>query len=261
MKSILPAFALLTLLCTVASAADVGARLSTREAYVGMPITLQISIANASDYEQPTLPSIDGCDVRSVGAPSQSSQITIINGRRSESRSVTIQYAITPRREGAFTIPSFDVKADGTTAQTNAIRFVATKSVTGDLLFVEIEGGKEKVFVGQPLDLKLKVWIKPYRDAERNLTLSEADMWNMVSEQTSWGGFADRMKELGENNQRPGGEEVLRKSSYARQSVDDSEPPSGDGSDGAEHAYYLYEINATVYPKRAGKINADAGYH
>ncbi|MEZ6081428.1 MAG: hypothetical protein R3C56_38890 [Pirellulaceae bacterium] len=37
---------------------------------------------------------------------------------------------------------------------------MVTKSVTGDLLFVEIEGNKDKVFVGQPLDLTLKIWIK-----------------------------------------------------------------------------------------------------
>ncbi len=61
----------------------------------------------------------------------------------------------------------------------------------------------------------------------------------MISDSTSWGGFADRMKELAENRQRPGGQEVLH-----------------DDGNGGERAYYLYEINATVYPKRAGKIDA-----
>ncbi len=221
-------------------AGDVDVRLSSREAYVGMPVTLQVSIANASDYEQPSLPHIDGCDVRSAGAPSQSSQITIINGRRSENRSVTMQYLITPRRAGNFTIPPLTISVDGRNVTTQPLTFVATKSVTGDLLFVEIAGGKKKVFVGEPLDLTLKIWIKPYRDAERNATLSEGDMWNMISDQTSWGGFADRLRELAQNNQRPGGEEVLR-----------------DDGQGHQGSYYLYEINATVYPKRAGKIDAD----
>ncbi len=228
------------LLTGTASAGSVDARLSVREAYVGMPIVLQITIADAGDYEQPKMPEIDGCDIRSAGAPSQSSQVTIINGRRSESRSVTMQYLITPRREGTYQIPSLAIDVDGQQMTTNPLRFVATKSVTGDLLFVEIEGGKEKVFVGQPLDLTLKIWLKPYRDTKQNLTLSEADMWQMISEQTSWGGFTTRMKELAENNQRPGGREVLR-----------------DDGTGQERSYYLYEIEATVYPKRPGKIDAE----
>ncbi|MEO8269920.1 MAG: BatD family protein, partial [Aureliella sp.] len=238
--SLIASIALLALFVGSASAAQVEARLSSREAYVGMPITLQISIVDASDYQQPTMPEIDGCDVRAAGTPSQSSQITIINGRRSESRSVIMRYLITPRREGTFEIPSIAVQVDGKTTKIAAQRFVVTKSVTGDLLFVEIEGSKDKVFVGQPLDLTLKIWIKPYRDRERDLTLSESDMWNMLSEQTSWGGFAVRMKELAENRERPGGHEVLR-----------------DDGQGEQRSYYLYEIHATAYPKRPGKIDAD----
>ena len=239
-KSAILAFAAI-LLCGMAAAQgeDVDVRLSSREAYVGMPVVLQVSINNAGDYEEPTLPNIDGCDVRSAGAPAQSSQVTIINGHRSESRSVTLQYLITPRREGSFEIPSFSINVDGRNVITQPQRFVATKSVTGDLLFVEITGEKEKVFVGQPLELTLRIWLKPYRDAERGLTLSEGDMWHMISDQTSWGGFADRIQEMAQSNQRPGGKEVLR-----------------DDGQGSERSYYLYEIKATVYPKRAGQIDA-----
>ena len=129
--------ALLTLmLCgmsTPAAAADVDVRLSAREAWVGSPVVLQISLNNAADYEQPTIPDIDGCDVRSAGAAQQSSQTTIINGRRSDSRSVVMQYLITPQREGAFEIPPITIEVDGRRVTTEKLRFVATKSVTGNL--------------------------------------------------------------------------------------------------------------------------------
>ncbi|QDV85854.1 BatD family protein [Planctomycetes bacterium TBK1r] len=239
MKNFITTITLAALLTASVSAANIDARLSTREAYVGSPVTLQVTVSDATDYEQPALPAIDGCDVRSAGSPSQSSQITIINGRRRDSRSVTMQYLITPRREGTFTVPSMSLNVDGKTVTTNAMRFVATKSDTGDLMFVEIAGGKENVFVGQPIDLKLKIWIKPFRDVKTGQTLSEGEMWNMISDSTSWGGFTARMKEMAANNQRPGGQEVLR----------------DDGNSG-QRVYYLYEINATVYPKRAGKIDA-----
>lgn len=227
-------------MCAAAVAADVDVRLSAKEAWVGSPIVLQIALNNATDYELPTLPEIDGCEIRSAGAPSQSSQITIINGRQSQTRSVVLQYLITPRREGTFEIPSIGLVVDGKTITTDKQRFVATKSETGNLLFVEIEGAKKKVYVGQPLELTLRIWIRPFRDSARNITLSESNMWQMISEQTSWGSFLDRIRELAANNQHPRGEEVLR-----------------DNGQGSESSYYRYEITATVYPKRAGKIEAD----
>jgi hypothetical protein len=223
-----------------AIAAEIDARLSTKEGWVGMPVILQIAIANAGDYEPPAIPEIDGCDIRSAGAPSQSSQITIINGRQTQKRSVVMQYLITPRREGTFEVPPITINVDGKNVSTDKLRFIASKSQTGDLLFVEIDGAKDKVFVGQPLEMTLKIWIKPFQDRERNLTLSEGDMWQMISDTTSWGSFTDRTNELAANNQRPGGREILR-----------------DDGQGNERSYYLYEIVATVYPKRPGKIDAD----
>ncbi|QDV17123.1 Tetratricopeptide repeat protein [Gimesia panareensis] len=225
---------------SAASAGDVSMSVSSREAYVGSPIQMQISINNASDYEQPDLPQIDGVEVRSAGAPSQSSQVTVINGRRTESRSVVLRYLITPRRAGSFEIPALTFKVDGKNVKTESLRFVATKSETGDLLFVELAGKKDKVFVGQPLEMTLRIYIKPYRDQDHELTLSEGDMWNMISEHTTWGSFQKRIEEMANNRQRPGGKEVLRKNAQ-----------------GEERAYYMYEIDAQVYPTKAGKISGD----
>ena len=46
---------------------------------------MQLSIQNAQNYDLPATPKIDGREVREAGSPSQSSQVTIINGRRSAS--------------------------------------------------------------------------------------------------------------------------------------------------------------------------------
>ena len=220
-------------------AQEIRVQISTREAWVGSPVVLQIQIANANDYSLPESLEVDGCDVRSAGTPSQSSQITIFNGRRSESRSVTAQYLVTPKREGRFQIPAIEVEVDGKTKKTQPISFVATKSETGDLLLVEVVGKEESVFVGEPLDLKLKIWIKPFADREKRIKLDEGNMWQMIARQTSWGAFEDRLRKLAENRQRPGGKTVLRTD-----------------SDGREREYYLYELDATVYPTKPGEINA-----
>ena len=139
--SMLPAYA-------SAQSQSVRAQLSAREVWVGTPVILQLQITDAADYEAPEAPVIDGCRVETAGVPAQSSQITIINGRRSESRSITMQYLITPQRPGTFEIPPLELQINGRKERTGPLRFAAVQSETGDLLFAEIEGGKESVFVG-----------------------------------------------------------------------------------------------------------------
>ena len=224
---------------TSAHAADLQAALSSREAYVGAPIILHLEVANASSHDEPTIPEVRGLDIQSAGAPSRSTQTTIINGRRSDRTSATYAWRITPRQAGTFEIPPIDLRVDGQVRSTRPLRFVATKSETGDLLFAEITGQQEEIYVGQPLKLTLNLWIKPYHNDEFDMTLSEENMWQMISEHTNWGVFSERMTELAENRQRPGGKEVLRPDSH-----------------GDERAYYLYQIEATIYPKRPGQIEA-----
>ena len=224
---------------SVVKSQDVSVQLSTRETYVGSPVVLQIQISNANDYSLPDAFKIDGCDVL-ASDPSTSSQVMIYNGRRSESRSVSIRYLITPRRAGKFRIPELQISVDGKNTLTKSAEFVATKSETGDLLFVEIVGKKPKVYVGQPLDLTLKIWIKPYKDKATNIKLSEANMWQMISQNTSWGSFESTLQNLSNQRQRPGGKPVIR----------------DDGS-GTENEYYLFEIDTTVYPTKPGRIDAD----
>ncbi|MCO8122173.1 BatD family protein [Stieleria sp. TO1_6] len=239
-RCVLLAALLVTCCGAIASAADVAAGLSGRETYVGLPVRLQIRISNASESEPPTVPTVDGLVIEDDGVPQRSSRTSIINGHRSSSHSLIYTYRITPQREGTFTIPSFTVQADGESHSISELQLVATTSETGDLMFAEIVGNHDRIYVGQSLDLSLKIWLRPYRDKERSLVLSEGDMWNSIAEETNWGPFTDRMKELNQQNQRPGGQEVLR-----------------DDGDGNQRSYYLYEIGTTVYPQRPGKIDGD----
>ena len=118
---------------------SVRAQLSAREVWVGTPVILQLQITDAADYQAPEIPVIDGCRVEMSGSPAQSSQITIINGRRSESRSITMQYLITPQRAGTFEVPALEVQVNGRSEKTRPMRFAAVQSETGDLLFADID--------------------------------------------------------------------------------------------------------------------------
>lgn len=232
--------AIITSAGSTAGAVDVEADVSTRETYVNVPITLQIQINNAVEYEQPVMPAVDGLEIKSLGAPSRSYQITTINGRRTQRTTMAYQYSVTPVREGTFTIPPVKVVADGRVMMTKATRIIATKSETDDLLFVEVEGDKSEIYVGEALDLTLKIWVRPYRDKEYNITLNEPTMWSLISPQTKWGPFTDALEKLSDNRRRPGGEMTLR-----------------EDSEGDERAYLMFEVDATVYPDRIGEISGD----
>lgn len=221
-----------------ATAGDVRIGISAQETYVGYPVTLQIEFSNVAKHEAPELPEVDGLKIESTGAPSQSTQVFSINGRRSIIESFTYSYAITPERADEFVIPPLTVSYDGRKQLTESVRFSATKSEVGDLAFVEITGDRPSVYVGEPIQLTLKIWIKPYQNEDFRVTLSEGDMWSLISRQTDWGPFTDRMNELADNNQRPGGERVQRES-----------------DDGTTSTYYLYEIDAEIYPQHAGSID------
>ncbi len=207
------AFACLT---TKTVAAEIESDVSTRETFVGLPIVLRISINNAVEHETPVMPEVDGLEIELAGPPSRSSQTMWINGRKTHRTTVSYQFRVTPLREGTFTIPPVKVVADGVASITKVVRVVASKSETDDLMFVEIEGSQREIYVGQAVDLKLKIWVRPYRNADYQVDLDEEDMWQSLSEQTAWGPFGDRLEELSQNRRHPGANVCYAKIPQAR---------------------------------------------
>ena len=219
---------------------DVRMQISARETYVGMPVTLYLQVEDGATGDAPEFPEIDGLEIRSGGTPSRNSSITIINGRRSESSSVTYSYQFVPRREGTFEIPSIEIETANGRRITQSIQISVTKSETGDLMFAEVVGQKDQVYVGQPIELTLKIWLKPYRDKQHNVTISASDMWRMIAQNSQWGPFAKALEEMSARGQSLRGREVLR-----------------EDEQGVKRSYYLYEIAMTFYPKRVGEIEME----
>ena len=219
---------------------DVRMQVSAQETYVGMPVTLYIQLENVSAEDVPEFPSIDGMDVRSEGIPSRNTSITIINGRRTESNSVTFSYQFTPRREGTFEIPSITIETANGPRRTQAFRISATKSETGDLMFAEVAGLEDQLYVGQPIDLTLRVWLKPYQDKQHQVTISAADMWRMIGRQSQWGPFAETLEKMAAEGKTLRGREVLR-------------PRTTRFSEATTST----KLMATFYPKRAGQIEME----
>lgn len=220
-------------------AQKVSALISTDKTYVNAPVVLQLRIDNSKKYSLPEDFKIAGCEVKIAGPPSQSSQISITNGRRYERRSIAVQYFITPKNAGKFQIPRLTLTVDGKNINTKPITFEAEKSETGDLMLIEIQGKDSQVYVGQPLELTLKLWVRPFSAPENKIEFDANQMWQTISDTTTWGAFESRIQELRKQRARPSAQKV-RRTNEAGQPRD----------------YFVYELDATIYPTKPGKIDA-----
>jgi hypothetical protein len=226
-------FGVLLAVVAIARGADVDFSISGRETYVGLPIRIQVTIKNAEDHEPPELPEIDGADVRLEGPSTQSSTL-IVNGKVERTSSHTYAIVITPRRAGTLRVPSIVVSADGESRASTPTTISVRESENDGLLYLEIVGEKESVYVGEPIDVTLQVWLKPF--SNRQVTLDESDMWRSCVDvrNSSWGPFADVI-ESGE----------VRVRTDTRR--DD---------EGRLETYYVYLLRHRVWPERPGVFDA-----
>ncbi|WP_201353333.1 BatD family protein [Hydrogenimonas urashimensis] len=141
------------------AAAGIKMHVDRKEVTRGDTVTFSIT-AEGEDVAFPVLKEIDGFPILGT---SQRSNISIINGHTS--RSVTKSYTFAPMRD--VTIPSLEVKVDGTLYRTDPVRISvsdAPKPGTrkGDAR-LEIDIDKKRVHVGEPVTFD--VVIRYRRDA------------------------------------------------------------------------------------------------
>jgi len=215
-----------------ARAADVEFSITARETYVGLPVQIQVAVKNAQDHKPPEPPEIDGADVR-IGNPSQSTFTSIVNGRVERTISTTYTIAVIPRRAGILHIPAIRVEADGEIRESSPTTIRVRESSNDGLLYVEIVSERDSVYVGEPIDVTLEIWLKPFDDGR--VTLDQQEMWRCVDGRNSaFGPFA----EVIDSGQ-------VRVRSDARR--DDR---------GALQSYYVYLLNHKLWPERPGVFDA-----
>ncbi len=230
--AIIPALALA--FTASAHAADVRLQTGGRQAFVGVPFPIAVSVTFESDHQPPTPPTIDNATVEDAGSSrsNRSVQITI-NGRQVRSENtVTYQYRITPTQPGVLRIPRIEVVADGETLQTQATAVQVSEIELGELMLLEVTASKDTVYVGEPVNVTLALWLKPYQQG--NLQLDYQDMWSLVNDDVSdWGRFQ---------------EVIANKQVTARTSrrVND---------EGNAVVYYVYELERIIWPERPGELD------
>lgn len=80
-------------------------------------LTYILEQGKGTDLDVPE--NIEGFDVLYGPAVSQSSSVSIINGQRSSSSSVSYSYTLAAKEEGTFTLPAASVKVDGRNYKSN----------------------------------------------------------------------------------------------------------------------------------------------
>ncbi len=212
------------------SAVSVEARLSNgEEAMLGEAVEFLVIIEGASSASVPTMPPMPDFTVRLLTPQPQRKSFTQIDNGRFESRSTLIWgYELRPRKIGRLTIPPVTVDVGGQKYRTEPVTLNVIRSDTKSLLIVEIVSQRESVFVEQPFDLTLRVWVRPYRQS--NILLTAEQMYGLFKGQSELGPFA---KQVATNN--------LSARTMTRK--DDQ---------GQEYQYYVYECSLNIWPDKPG---------
>jgi len=225
------AIVLVAVLVRAASAADVTFTVTPRETTVGGSVMMRITVTNGDDIGAVALKSTPEVELAEVPGRQSMKSSQWVNGRLTSESKVTLSVMVTPLVQGTVSIPPVSITVDGVEHTSPIIPIAVGKSESGELLQVVVTSSKGIAYVGEPIDLVLRVAIRPYRSQEFGVTLSEADMWNLIdADRSTWGIFAPAMREMSQRGQRPAGREEL--------------------IGGA--AWYVYDIPARIWPTRAG---------
>ncbi len=232
-KSAILAVAIALALPTAAArAGEVSAQLSTRETFVGVPVRVDIVVANADRHEPPVFPALVDAEVRG-GQSSTQQNISIIQGVQSVRRTVTYTYQIIPKHSGKLRIPPVTVEVDGEKRSISLGEIIVSESETEDLLYVELTADRKGYYVGEVVNATLEIWLRPY--AQRDYRMSANDMFRRIDfENSSWGEFADQLKQ----------DNFRYRSDIRRDST------------GQERGYFVYTVDKQIVAGSAGPLQA-----
>lgn len=226
-------FTLLT--ATQAFTQQVSIEMPQSQGYVGVPMRLVVVFENIQTPAHPSLPPIEGFTIRRIPGEQTSSRTSFINGKVTSSSTVAITFTLTPIREGVFEIPPLQFEADGKNFQSTSRTITVGQPPTGGALRLEIDGTDADVFLGQPIDITLRVFIEAFTDPNLGITLEAGDMISLLRSESTFGIFADAIQEGRVNVQRV----------------------QGTTDAGISTTFYVLAVQATTWPEATGPFAMD----
>lgn len=160
------------------------ATIQANEISVGDAVQLSIQVSGTTSAGNPQFGGIDGLEIRYLGP---STQVQIVNGKYSSS--VTYNYTVLAMKAGQFQLGPFEVNAGGEKVTTNAITLTVTdsqggspgggtnnqspssqqrndsagQSSMGNKLFMEMQIPRTRIYLGERIPVKIRVYIGDVR--------------------------------------------------------------------------------------------------
>ncbi|UCE61195.1 MAG: BatD family protein [Phycisphaerales bacterium] len=163
---------LFVIVLSLASAAaaqqpSVELQIDTHKLEVGEAVDVQLVCTNTGPPSIPEGVVPDGLTLNLLNEnPFTSSQVSIINGRRSEKSTYTYQMRLTATKEGSFELGSISVEADGRTYKTEPITIkvknldTAARPRGDSRVFAEIEVEPTSLYVSESYSATLTIGIR-----------------------------------------------------------------------------------------------------
>ncbi len=152
------ALALLVWLQLHAAAATVTARMERDTLMAGETGTLQIIVEGGTPQSIGTFGNGGGLNITPAG---QSSTVEISNGQTISRR--ILNYAVTGRQPGSYTIPAVRVVVDGQTLATQPVNVTVTKNdlagQQNQLAFVKLVVPKQEIYVGEIIPIEIQLYL------------------------------------------------------------------------------------------------------
>ncbi len=156
-----------------AQEAGVELQLESNTLEVGEVVDGQLVCTNVGQPQLPAIQAPDGLEIQIVSPnPAQFSQMSIVNGRRSQKVTYTYSLRVVGKKEGVYTIGPIPVAADGRTYQTSPLQVTVQKAAEsaqneGDrLVFVRMTVEPRSLYVTQSFTATLIIGIRKVTDAE-----------------------------------------------------------------------------------------------
>jgi hypothetical protein len=221
------------ILSTQTFSQQVSVQMPGSQGYVGVPMKFIIVYENVQTPVNPTFPEIDGFNIVRLPNEQTSQRTTILNGKMTQTTTRAVTFVLTPNKSGVFTIPALTFTADGKPFQSTPRVISIEQPPTGGALKVEISGTDNDVYLGQPIDLTLNIFIEAFTDQRLGITLSGRDMVSLL--RGEFGIFRDAIDE---------GNISLRE-------------VRGNTDAGNSTTFYVLSVQATTWPETAGPFHMD----
>jgi hypothetical protein len=208
-----------------------------KNGYVKMPIPIAFTIKNAEDWSPPTMPDVDGLEIkRDEGSQSFSS--FQVNGSKISQNSETVYtFLITAERPGIYVIPAFPIEVDGRTLSTHPITVSFEKVDNQGLLTAEISSKSDRLYLGETIELTMNILVREFESTAYDTKVDSQTMWQLITD-SQWGPFTKSVQEI-QASRRP-----LR--GQTRTLLDEN---------GDRQSYFLYTLKTDVRPRSTGPYN------